>query len=110
MLSLVIATRLVPILLFGLIGGAMADRYDRKRILMTTQTVTLCTHLFLGIAVTAGFIEVWQVFVTAFVAGRRWPSTSRCAVAHPADRAEGGPAERDRPQLDGAQLHAHRRR
>jgi MFS family permease len=69
MLSLVIATRLAPILLFGLIGGAMADRYDRKRILMTTQFVTLGTHLFLGIAVTAGFIEVWQVFVTAFVAG-----------------------------------------
>ncbi len=69
MLSLVIATRLVPILLFGLIGGAMADRYDRKRILMTTQTVTLGTHLFLGLAVTLGFIEVWQVFVTAFVAG-----------------------------------------
>ncbi len=69
MLSLVIATRLVPILLFGLIGGAMADRYDRKRILVSTQWVTLSTHLFLGIAVTAGFIEVWHVFVTAFVAG-----------------------------------------
>ena len=69
MLSLVIATRLVPILLFGLVGGAFADRYDRKRILMLTQSTTLFTHLFLGVAVTFGFIETWHVFVTAFVAG-----------------------------------------
>ena len=69
MLSLVIATRLAPILLFGLVGGAVADRYDRKRVLGITQAVTFGTHLFLGIAVTGGFIETWHVFVTAFVAG-----------------------------------------
>ena len=68
-LSLVIATRLVPILLFGLLAGAIADRADRKKILLTTQCVTLGSHLFLGVAVVAGFIEAWQVFVTAFVAG-----------------------------------------
>ena len=69
MLSLVVATRLVPILLFGLIAGAVADRSDRKQVLMTTQLVTFATHLFLGVAVTVGFIQAWQVFVTAFVAG-----------------------------------------
>jgi len=69
MLSLVVATRLVPILLFGLIAGAVADRSDRKQVLMTTQFVTFATHLFLGVAVTVGFIQAWQVFVTAFVAG-----------------------------------------
>jgi len=69
MLSLVIATRLLPILLFGLVAGAIADRADKKRILMTTQYVTLSTHAFLGFAYTAGFIEVWHVFATAFVAG-----------------------------------------
>ncbi|MBA4179849.1 MAG: hypothetical protein C0506_04600 [Anaerolinea sp.] len=69
MLSLVIATRLVPILLFGLLAGAVADRSDRKKVLTVTQFVTFLTHLFLGLAVTFGFIEVWQVFATAFVAG-----------------------------------------
>ncbi len=69
MLSLVVAVRLLPILLFGLIAGAVADRSDRKQVLMTTQFVTFGTHLFLGVAVAAGFIETWQVFVTAFVAG-----------------------------------------
>ncbi len=68
-LSLVIAVRLLPILLFGLLAGAIADRTDRKKLLLGTQCVTLSTHLFLGIAVVAGFVEAWHVFATAFVAG-----------------------------------------
>lgn len=68
-LSLVIATRLVPILLFGLIAGAVADRYDKKRILMSTQFVSLGCHLFLGIVTISGFVEIWHVFATAAVAG-----------------------------------------
>ncbi len=68
-LSLVIATRLVPILLFGLIAGAVADRSDRKRILMSTQFVSMGCHLFLGVVAVAGLVEVWHVFVTAFVSG-----------------------------------------
>lgn len=69
MLSLVIATRLLPILLFGLIAGAVADRGDRRRILMTTQAVTFSTHLFLGLMVTFDLIETWHVFATALIAG-----------------------------------------
>ena len=68
-LSLVIATRLVPILLFGLLAGAIADRYDKKRILMSTQFVSLGCHLFLGVVVIAGVVEIWHVFATAAVAG-----------------------------------------
>lgn len=68
-LSLVIATRLVPILLFGLLAGAIADRYDKKRILMSTQFVSLGCHLFLGIVAISGLVEVWHVFATAAVAG-----------------------------------------
>ncbi len=69
MLSLVITTRLVPILLFGILAGAVADRTDRRRLLLTTQCVTFSTYVFLGLAVTLGFIETWMVFVTAFIAG-----------------------------------------
>ncbi|GAB4331451.1 MAG: MFS transporter [Dehalococcoidia bacterium] len=69
MLSLVIATRLVPILLFGLIAGAIADRADRKKVLLATQLTTFSTHVFLGVAVVTGFVDVWMVFATALVAG-----------------------------------------
>ncbi|MCS7294808.1 MAG: MFS transporter, partial [Dehalococcoidia bacterium] len=69
MLSLVIATRLAPILLFGLIAGAVADRANRQRVLMSSQLVTFASHLFLGLMVTSGLIQVWMVFLTAFVSG-----------------------------------------
>lgn len=69
MLSLVIATRLAPILLFGLVAGAVADRANRQRVLMSSQAVTFASHLFLGLMVVSGLIEVWMVFLTAFVAG-----------------------------------------
>lgn len=69
MLSVVIAARLVPILLFGLLAGAIADRSDKKKILLATQLVSLSTHLFLGFMVIFGWIEVWHVIATALVAG-----------------------------------------
>lgn len=69
MLSLVIATRLAPILVFGLLAGAVADRYDKKRILILTQCVSIASHLFIGIVAVAGLVEVWHVFLTAAVAG-----------------------------------------
>lgn len=69
MLSLVIATRLLPILLFGLIAGAVADRSDRKKVLVTTQGVTFGTYVFLGAVTVFGFVETWHVFATALVSG-----------------------------------------
>lgn len=68
-LALVIATRLIPILLFGLLAGAIADRGDKKKLLMTTQLVSMSMHLVLAVLVLSGYIELWHVFVTAFVAG-----------------------------------------
>lgn len=68
-LSVVLAARTAPILVFGLIAGAVADRMNRKQVLLTTQAVTWATHIFLGVAVTAGFVELWHVIVTAVVSG-----------------------------------------
>lgn len=69
MLSLVIATRLAPILLFGLLAGAIADRYDKKKLLLSTQWVSTCCHVFIGTMCLTGLVEVWHVFLTAGVAG-----------------------------------------
>ncbi len=68
-LSAVIATRLAPILVFGLLAGAIADRYDKKKILLSTQWVSTGCHLFIGIMCVTGAVEVWHVFATAGVAG-----------------------------------------
>ncbi len=69
MLSLVIATRLAPILVFGLLAGAIADRYDKKKILLSTQWVSTGCHAFIGIMCVTGLVDVWHVFLTAAVAG-----------------------------------------
>ena len=68
-LSAVIATRLAPTLLFGLLAGAIADRFNRKRLLIGTQSTTMLTHLAMGLLAVAGVIETWHVFAAAFVAG-----------------------------------------
>src|SRR3990170_1646633 len=48
LVGLVVAARMVPMLLFGLIAGVAADRLDRKRILLTTQTVTMSMHFLMA--------------------------------------------------------------
>jgi MFS family permease len=68
-LSAVIAVRLAPTLFFGLIAGAVADRFNRKHLLIGTQTTTMLTHLAMGVLAVAGVIETWHVFAAAFVAG-----------------------------------------
>jgi MFS family permease len=65
----VVALRMVPQLLFGLLAGVIADRYSKQRVLMMSQTVTLVMHLTLAILILTKHIEVWQVFITAFISG-----------------------------------------
>ncbi|MEX1254188.1 MAG: MFS transporter [Dehalococcoidia bacterium] len=69
MVGLVVATRMTPMLLFGLIAGVAADRFDRKRILLATQWVTMSIHFLMAGLVLSGVIEPWHVFVTTFVSG-----------------------------------------
>ena len=67
--GLVVAIRLIPVLLLGLLAGAVADRYDKRRVLMYSQGVALLMHLVLGVLVVSGRVELWQVHLTAFVSG-----------------------------------------
>jgi MFS family permease len=69
MLGLVVATRMLPMLLFGLVAGAIADRVDRKRILLATQTVTMSVHFLTAALVLTGVIQPWHVFITTFLSG-----------------------------------------
>lgn len=69
MVGLVVAARMTPMLLFGLLAGVAADRFDRKRILLTTQFVTMSIHFLMAFLVLSGLIAPWHVFVTTFVSG-----------------------------------------
>jgi MFS transporter, DHA1 family, staphyloferrin A biosynthesis exporter len=69
MVGLLQATRMVPQLLLGIWAGVMADRMDKRRILLISQTITFLTHAVTAALILSGAIEPWMVFVTTFIAG-----------------------------------------
>ena len=59
----------LPIMLFTLIGGVFADRYDRRITLMTSQWVQLSTAAVLAALVYSGVVQVWHILVLSFITG-----------------------------------------
>jgi MFS family permease len=59
----------LPILLFTLIGGVMADRLDRRRTLLFSQYVQTTTAATLAILVYFGYVEIWHILTLSFVTG-----------------------------------------
>ena len=59
----------LPILLFTLIGGVIADRYDRRHLLIASQLVQMTTAFTLAALVYAGQIQIWHVLTLSVIAG-----------------------------------------
>jgi MFS family permease len=59
----------LPILLFMLIGGVVADRYDRRRLLTWSQYGQAFTALSLAALVFWGHITIWHVLTLSFLSG-----------------------------------------
>lgn len=58
-----------PSLFMSPIGGVLADRYDRRRLLYFTQILSAVQALLLAIIVLSGFASVWQVIVLSAFLG-----------------------------------------
>src|SRR5580692_1628927 len=54
---------------FSLFGGAVADRVDKRRLLLTTQTLCMAFATLLGVLTWLRVVEVWMVVVLAFFQG-----------------------------------------
>jgi MFS family permease len=67
MLGLVGFVRAVPVFTFSLFAGVVADRVDRRKLLIVTQTLAGVFALALGILTSMGIITVWMIMVLAFV-------------------------------------------
>jgi MFS family permease len=59
----------LPALLLSPYAGLVADRVPKQRLLMVTQSVMAVTALLLGVLAVTGTVEVWHVYVLAFVFG-----------------------------------------
>ena len=58
-----------PILLFTLIGGVVADRRDRRHMMLSSQVVQMAVALLLAALVYTGAIRIWMVIALSFVSG-----------------------------------------
>lgn len=70
--------RLLPIVLFSLMGGVVADTRNRRRVMLVTQSVMMCGAFVLGIVTWLGIVNVWWIYamgaVTAAAAAFDLPS------------------------------------
>jgi MFS family permease len=62
------AFRALPLVAFGLFGGTLADRVDRRKILLYTQTTLMLLALLLGLLDQTGHIQVWHIYAFTLVA------------------------------------------
>lgn len=68
-LGVTVMLQFLPLLLFGLWGGMLADRYPKRLLLIVAQSLMGLLALTMGVLVVTGSAQVWQVFVMAFMLG-----------------------------------------
>jgi len=68
-LGLVVALQTLPILLLGPYGGVVADRLDKRRLMMGLQSMMGVLALVLGTLTITGEVRLWHVYVLAFMLG-----------------------------------------
>jgi MFS family permease len=68
-LGIVSALQFTPILLLSPVGGALSDRFAKRRVLLVSQTAMQLQALILAALVWSGYIRYWHVAVMAVVYG-----------------------------------------
>lgn len=64
--------RSVPLLALGPVGGVMADRYDKKRLMLSTQVAQMALTLIFALIIIGGYLQVWHIFVFSLLSGAAW--------------------------------------
>ena len=59
----------VSFFLFALVGGSVADRIDKRKLLLLTQSTSAGLAILLGVLTRAGLIQFWMILVISFVNG-----------------------------------------
>jgi MFS family permease len=59
----------LPIILFTLIGGVLADRHDRRRTLLASQYVQMGTSATLAVLMYLNVVQVWHILLLSSVTG-----------------------------------------
>src|SRR4051812_32072231 len=67
--GLVAAAGFLPYIVLGLIGGVLADRFERRRIMILSDTLRLATQLPAGVLLVTDTAEVWHLAALTAVFG-----------------------------------------
>jgi MFS family permease len=65
----IVALQTIPVLLLGPYGGVIADRVDKRRMMMTLQSMMGVLALVLGLLTVTGVVRLWQIAVLAVLLG-----------------------------------------
>lgn len=68
-LGIVALAQALSFFLFALVGGSFADRSDKRRFLLITQSLSMLLAFLLGILTFSGIIQVWMIVILAFCSG-----------------------------------------
>src|SRR6267142_261148 len=61
--------RALPVMILSIPGGVVADRMDRRRLLIITQILAAVLALILGLLTSTGEIHVWHIYAVTFLSG-----------------------------------------
>jgi len=64
-----VAMQFAPMLIFGLLGGVIADRYSKRMLLMLTQSTAAALAAVLAVLILTGSVQVWHIWALAFIGG-----------------------------------------
>jgi MFS family permease len=68
-LGVVTGLQFLPVLVAGAWGGVLADRFDKRRLLLLTQTAMGLLALALGLLTISGLVQLWMVYLLALALG-----------------------------------------
>lgn len=69
LVGITVFLQFAPVLVFGVWGGVIADRVDKRRLMITTQSVTALLCGALGALTLLGVVTLWQVWGVALLLG-----------------------------------------
>ena len=70
-----------PLIILGLFGGMLADKMDRAKLLVFTQTITLVATIGMGLLLVLEKQQYWHAYIVSAVIGAGW------AIDNPARRS-----------------------
>lgn len=68
-LGLVSLTQAAAFFIFGLVGGGVADRVNKRVFLLFTQSASAALALLLGVLIATNLIQIWMIVALAFLSG-----------------------------------------